>query len=218
MTADGVLVVLHDATLDRTARGPGCTGPVGERTAAELSRCEVGSWFDPTLSGPEYRIPTLAEVLARYRGRTRFHIETKRPEEAPGMEEALVRELAGAGLLPEGPDDPTVLIQSFSAESLRRLAEIAPELPRVQLLTRRAGAGDPDLLLQRIAGYAQGVGPNAALVDDAFMRAARRHGLLVHPWTVNEPGEMERLLGLGVDGIFTDLPDLLRHRLDRRGR
>jgi glycerophosphoryl diester phosphodiesterase len=110
-----------------------------------------------------------------------------------------------------------VLVQSFSDESLRRLARIAPQLARVQLLTRRAGDEDPERLLARIAEYAQGVGPNAALVDEAFMSAARRHGLLVHPWTVNDPAEMERLLGLGVDGIFTDLPDLLRRRLAAEG-
>ncbi|MBP7630999.1 MAG: hypothetical protein KA758_11150, partial [Acidimicrobiales bacterium] len=69
LTADGVLVVVHDATLDRTARGPAesCTGPVATKTLAQLRQCDVGSWFNeanPALAKPEYEglpIPTLAE-------------------------------------------------------------------------------------------------------------------------------------------------------------
>lgn len=217
MTADGSLVVIHDETLDRTARGPGCTGPVRERTLDELRECEVGSWFASEFATHALEIPTLAEVLARYGGRTRLYIETKRPDEAPGMEEALVAELDAAGLLPDAPGDATVLIQSFSPESLRRMRRLEPLLLRVQLLTQRAVGDDPEGVLAEVATYADGVGPAAALVDERFVAAARRHGLLVHPWTVNDADEMRRLLALGVDGIFTDVPDVLRGLVSPRG-
>ena len=82
LTRDGVLVALHDPTLDRTARGPRehCTGLVIEKTVAQLRRCDVGRWFNeryPAEARAEYvglRIPTLAEVLARYGRRARYYI------------------------------------------------------------------------------------------------------------------------------------------------
>jgi glycerophosphoryl diester phosphodiesterase len=107
MTADGELVVLHDDTLDRTTRGAGCRGRVIERTLAEVKRCDAGSWFaerNPARARPEFageRVPTLHEVFERYAGRARFYIETKNPEEAPGMEEALVALLRRHALLPQ---------------------------------------------------------------------------------------------------------------------
>jgi glycerophosphoryl diester phosphodiesterase len=68
----------------------------------------------------------------------------------------------------------------------------------------------------RIAEYAVGIGPPRRQVDSTLMTAARRHGLIVHPYTVNEPAEMVRLLDLGVDGLFTDRPDRLVELLRER--
>lgn len=208
-TRDGVLVVLHDATLDRTARGPAadCTGAVNTKTLAQLQRCEVGSWFNaayPARARAEFatlRIPTLDDVLARYRGRTRFYIETKTPEDAPGMEEQLVAALARFGV--RGAGD-SVLVQSFSAASLRRMHEIAPSLPLVQL-TDSAAAAD----LADIATYAVGVGPNGRGVDRAFVERAHARCLVVHPYTINDSSAMTTMRDAGVDGMFTNFPDRL---------
>ena len=216
MTRDGVLVVMHDDTLDRTARGEGCSGRVIERTLAELRHCSAGRWYNeerPALAKAafdEERIPTLDDVIVRYAGRSRFYIETKNPEEAPGMEEALVALLEKHGLA-DAPDRgglPAVIIQSFSAESLRRIAELAPALPRVQLL-ERISSSQAIALLPEIARFAHGVGPARTTVDGALVEAARDHSLIVHPYTVNEESEMRRLMSLGVDGMFTDRADML---------
>jgi glycerophosphoryl diester phosphodiesterase len=221
MTADSVLVVLHDETLDRTASGEGCAGPVRSRTAAELAGCEAGAWFDTVDVPPETpgtvasegshsgaRIPTLDSVLTRYAGRARFYIETKAPESSPGMEEALVVLLRRHGLLPVGPER-NVVVQSFSEASLRRIAELAPSIPRVQLVRRRESRADLWRRVATVAEYGHGLGPAAEDVDAAFVSAAHARCLEVHPYTVNEPREMRRLLEAGVDGIFTDRPDLL---------
>lgn len=216
MTLDGVLVVLHDETLDRTARGAGCTGRVIDRTLAEIRECDVGLWFDERVArdaGTSFageRIPTLDEVLGRYRGRARFYIETKNPEEAPGMEEALVGLLREHGLATGSTRDglPVVIIQSFSAASLRTMQRLAPDLPRVQLLPNE----NRDGIVARfdaIAEYAHGIGPSRHSVDSTFVRAAADRGLVVHPYTVNDEADMQRLLELGVDGMFTDRPDVL---------
>jgi len=226
MTADGVLVAFHDATLDRTARGPStyCTGPIRERTLAELRDCDVGSWFNerfPDRADPAFvglRIPTLEELFQRYGASVRWYPETKNPDERlpgqPPMEEVLLDLLHAHDLRDPAVERGQVLIQSFSPASLRRLQELDPELPLVQLL--RASDATPetvDAVLDAVAEYAVGVGPNRALVNEAFMDAARARGLVVHPWTVNDPVEMDRLLSFGVDGIFSDFPDVLGARI-----
>jgi glycerophosphoryl diester phosphodiesterase len=123
-----VLVVLHDTTLDRTARGlpENCTGAVSSKTLAQIETCDVGTWFNeanPTLAKPEYvglRIPTLEEVFRRYRHRFNYYIETKAPETADRMEERLLDLMARYRLRKPAAKRWKVLIQSFSAESLQR--------------------------------------------------------------------------------------------------
>ena len=228
MTRDGHLVAFHDPTLDRTARGPEgiCGGRVSERTLEELRTCDVGRWFNERFPGrarPEFEgqgIVTLDELFTRWGARVRWYPETKAPEEAPGMEEALVKLIRRHGLRDAAAERGQVLIQSFSRSSLETIRRLDPGLPRVQLLAPEALDGREALdgqaaheFLAQVAAYAHGVGPHHGLVNGSFMQAARDHGLFVHPWTVNEPEEMGRLIDLGVDGIFTDFPDRLRKRL-----
>jgi glycerophosphoryl diester phosphodiesterase len=236
MTADGVLVILHDETLDRTARGDAeyCRGEVRARTLAQLRSCSAGDWFNeryPERASAAFavlRIPTLEEVLVRYAGRARFYIETKSPDSAPGMEEALIALLRAHALLggaawPTAPGGraawtrpPSVVVQSFSEASLRKVRALAPELPLV-LLFEADQCGDAlTAALAAVADFAAGIGPHRAAVDDRLVAAAHARGIVVHPYTVNEEPEMRRLHGLGVDGMFTDVPDRLRGLLDVR--
>lgn len=241
MTSDGVLVVLHDGTLDRTARGPvdDCTGPVSEKTLAQLRRCEISSWKVEALRSageerraaelealPPGRIPTLQEVFDRYGsdGAVRYYIEIKSPEDAPGMEVELLRVLRESGLDRGAWSDRTVIVQSFSAASLRLLSEIAPDLPLVQLgdaglddAQNVVGSGDGSATeaMRRIAEYAVGWGPSHRLLTPERLAAAHRENLVVHPYTVNDPDRMLELLGMGVDGMFTDVPGQLLALLGR---
>ena len=214
LTLDGVLVVVHDDTLDRTARGPAreCTGPVRDKTAAQLEACDFGLWYDERHpNAPRafagQKAPSLETVSRRYGPSTRYYIETKQPEAAPGMEEALLALLREHDLLPCSADDRRVLVQSFSPESLEKLHRLSPDLPLVLLLGRDGLAEPVDATLADIARYAVGIGPYRGNVHAELVAAAKRHGLLVHPYTVNEPEEMRRLLELGVDGLFTDYPN-----------
>lgn len=221
MTADGVLVSLHDGTLDRTASGPAenCTGAVGDRTLAQLRTCEVGSWFNeryPDLARPEYAgqpIPTLEEVFQRYGKKASFYIETKSPEEYPGMEEELLRLLDQYGLREPAVSGWKVLIQSFSPPGLLRMHDLAPELPLIQLLPAAQLAGP--MALDLMATYAVGIGPSSGGVDAALVEAAHARCLEVHPYTVNEAEEMQRLIDAGVDGMFTNFPNVLRGLLGK---
>ncbi|MFP3900794.1 MAG: glycerophosphodiester phosphodiesterase [Acidimicrobiia bacterium] len=222
LTADGVLVSVHDDTLDRTARGPteSCTGAVSDKTLAQLRECEVGSWFNdanPDFADPAYAglgIPTMAEIVERYGTDVRYYIETKSPDAQPGMEEALLALLDDTGLADVAARSQGVLIQSFSAESLRRIHSQRPELPLVQLLP--PGAPVDEAQLDDIAGYAVAIGPASGSVDGDLVEAAHARCLAVHPYTVDDPDEMVRLLEAGVDGMFTNVPDRLREQTERR--
>jgi glycerophosphoryl diester phosphodiesterase len=213
MTRDGVLVCMHDETLDRTAGG--CTGRIIDRTWHEIENCDVGSWFNravPDRARAAFageRIPTLDDVLARYRNRTAFYIETKVPEAAPGMEEELLRLLARHDLVDAARDEWRVLIQSFSEASLRRIAARDAQLPLIQLIAARTTSVRIQALLDRIGSYAVGIGPERGDVDRALVAAAHARGLHVHPYTVNDRAEMQRLTDAGVDGMFTNFSDRL---------
>jgi glycerophosphoryl diester phosphodiesterase len=224
LTSDGVLVVLHDATLDRTARGDAanCTGPVAARTLAEIKTCDVGVWFNeanPALARPEYvglQIPTLDEVFERYGRRVNYYIETKTPDSADHMEERLLALLDTYRFLKPAARRWRVLIQSFSAASLQKIHALEPSLPLIQLgLT--FGTDEPlAQTLDAVASYAVGIGPAAALMDPSVVAQSHARCLAVHPWTVDQPGDIEMLVDLDVDGMFTDVPDELDAVLGRR--
>ncbi len=229
MTADGELVAFHDPTLDRTASPPGggrgerARGAVRELTLEELRRLEVGRWFNerhPERARPGYEgltVVTFEELLERWGDRVGWYPEMKNPELTPGMEEALATLLERHGFTGAGEERGRVLVQCFSRAALERFREFAPALPRVQLLGPEAVSDRAvEGVLAEVAEYAQGVGPHHRLVDARFLEAAHIRGLLVHPWTVDDPAEMDRLIGLGVDGLFTNAPDRLLEKLGRR--
>jgi len=222
MTRDGVLVALHDDTLDRTARGSGrdCAGPVITKTLEQIKTCDVGSWFNeahPQYARDEYvglRICTLEEIFQRYGSGANYYIETKNPEAAPGMEEELLRLLEEYGLRGLAAERWQVLIQSFSPASLKKIHALDPSLPLIQLYDEESS----EVIrasLDAVRAYAVGIGPYKGDVDAQLVEAARALCLHVHPYTVNEEHEMKALIELGVDGMFTNFPDRLANELGK---
>lgn len=212
MTADGVLVAMHDKTLNRTADAPDgvpqryCRGLVSKKTLEQIKMCDAGSWFSPEYVGEQ--IPTLEEIFQRYGTSVNYYIETKNPEAAPGMEEELLRLMGEYGLIEPAAENWQVLIQSFSAESLMKIHDLNDSLPLIQLYwagTSKSIQRD----LDAVSAYAVGIGPYKKDVDAALVEAAHEHCLAVHPYTVNTVEEMQDLISLGVDGMFTNNPDLL---------
>lgn len=228
LTADGEVVIFHDNTLERTSNGE---GHIHEHTLAELKALDTGSWFNaanPEQASEDFvGLPmlTLEELFDHFGHTTRYYIETKSPHLNPGLEAALVERLEAYDMVEEG----RVLVQSFAQESLLKIQALNPEIPLVQLLWYSPSEGEGTPLVewndttpapaqmrasdfQRIAEYAVGIGTNAHhdgqdVIDADFIELAQQNGLPVHVYTVNEPSEMERLMGLGVDGLFSDYPD-----------
>jgi glycerophosphoryl diester phosphodiesterase len=207
MTSDGVLVVMHDATLDRTTS---CDGPVIERTLAEVKRCDAGSWFGSGFS--DQRVPTLRELFERYRLTVNYYIETKNPEDAPGMEEKLLELIDEFGLRETAVTRWQVLIQSFSRESLLKIRGFDARLPLIQLIEKEHDSKAIRAMLPEIAEYAVGIGPSRLSVDRALVDTVHAHRLVIHPYTVNDPADLRKLSELGVDGVFTDFPDRVPSR------
>jgi glycerophosphoryl diester phosphodiesterase len=209
MTSDGVLVVMHDPTLDRTTSG---SGEVSAHTFAQISQLDAGSWFDPKFSAQ--RVPSLRQVFERYGTSANYYIETKNPEEAPQMEEKLLALITEFGLHAATVEKWQVLVQSFSKPSLLKIRDLDAQLPLIQLIEKEYASRDIQQRLAEIHTYAVGIGPARTSVDAELVDAAHAHGLIVHPYTVNEEAELRRLIALGVDGMFTDFPDRLARVLD----
>jgi glycerophosphoryl diester phosphodiesterase len=228
MTKDGVLVALHDDTLDRTADAPEgvperyCSGPVIKRTLEQIKMCDAGSWFNeayPEYASDEYvglQIPTLEEIFQRYGTSVNYYIETKNPEAAPGMEEELLSLMEEYKLTEPAEDNWQVLIQSFSAESLMTIHEMNEDLPLIQLFSSTETSLTIKDQLDLVSTYAVGIGPSMTDVDAALVEEAHALCLDVHPYTVNEKADMRALIDLGVDGMFTNFPDRLEKLLGKR--
>lgn len=197
LSRDGVPVVIHDATLDRTTDG---AGPVERLLQRELRQLDAGSWFAPAFAGE--RVPTLEEVLAWVGGRLRLNLEVK----AAGAGNAVL-ELLGA--YPQA----RVVVSSFDQALLERLRAVAPALPLAFVTEtrfwRRAAR-------RAAACGAESLNPRQDRVSPALVTACRRLGLRVYPWTVDAPERLGRLVELEVDGAFTNVPAVLARCLRRR--
>lgn len=207
-TRDGVPVVIHDATVDRTTDG---SGRVAEYALADLQRLDAGYHFrgpgGASWAGRGLRVPTLAEVLARFPDCV-FSIELK--EADPSWEGAVIEAIRSAG------SEQRVLVGSAHDNAVARLQALAPDLPT--FYSYRSGLL---LLLAHATGLIRWYRPahNALLIPDRFfgvdylgpglIRTVHRLGLPVLIWTVNETERMKQLLSMGADGIITDRPDLL---------
>lgn len=216
-SAEGEIVVIHDATVDRTTNGRGF---VRAMPLAEIRGLDAGAWFGARFAGE--RVPTLREVLDLMRSpageRVRLNLETKYPNSGPSppadFEERVIRLLREAGMAGR------VILQSFHYPSLLKVKEIEPAIPTAAL--RAAAFPPPDHVAVVRSARADIYSPNYRMVTREEVEALHRAGIPVVPWTVNEAREMERLLGAGIggmrgDGIITDHPDRLIEVLRARG-
>jgi glycerophosphoryl diester phosphodiesterase len=226
MTADGVVVVSHDAALNPDlTRGPDgrwlvATGPaIRTLTLAELHRYDVGRLRPGSEYATRYpeqqacdgaRIPTLAAVFSLcVPAGVRVSAEVKVPAADPGIGIPLaegVVEAARAGGAMHLLD-----VRSFDWEPLRYLRRHHPEVPIIWLT--REGAAPAAVaaeLAGAVVGWKPGWAPELGGLTQALVAEAQALGLAVAPWTVNAPADMARLIAWGVDGLCTDRPDLAR--------
>lgn len=200
LTQDGEVVVIHDDTIDATTDGH---GRVGDLSLAELQAFDAGSSFDASFAGES--IPTLQQVFDAVGHRLLVNVEIK-AEAGPRpsyLEAEVVR------LIEDNQMTGRVIISSFAPASLRRVRRLNPRLPLGFLYAPPEPAFLPRLLSLLGTPY-QALHPYYRLVDARYVAQARRRGLRVNVWTVNEADDMRRMRELGVDGIITNYPDRLQ--------
>ncbi|HET6886150.1 MAG TPA: glycerophosphodiester phosphodiesterase [Rubrobacteraceae bacterium] len=211
VTRDGEVVVIHDATVDRTTDG---SGAVAEMELEEIQRLDAGYHFSPDggrnfpYRGRGVRIPTLTEVYASF-PEARVNADIK--EAQSGAEEAVLRVIRSAGA------EERTLIASTEHAVVRRFRRISRghittaasrrEIAAFYVLSRaRLGAlARPVYDALQVPVEHRGI----ELVTPRFLRAARSTGVRVDVWTINDAAEMRWLLDLGVSGIMTDHPEVL---------
>lgn len=201
LSRDGVPVVIHDSSVDGTTDGRGL---VRDMTLAELKELDAGVKFRRSFAGE--RIPTLQEVADAVGRRLLLNIELKaRGARDDGLAAAVVRCIEANHLVER------VVVSSFGRLAIRRVRQINPRIPVGALYCR-----DP-FFSQRpwpdSTARPDAVHPWHEMIDEQFMRWARRQGYRVHAWTVDDPARMRQLVKWGVDLVITNRPDLLQQVL-----
>jgi glycerophosphoryl diester phosphodiesterase len=231
-TADGHLVVCHDATVDRTTNG---SGAIAAMTLDELRRLDNAYWWVPgevvapgrpdveyvyrgkAPSDPSLLVATLREVLDEFDG-VFLNLDIKQTAPAVKPYEATL-----ADLLREYDRTDDVIVASFNDAATEAFAAAAPEVNTSAGTLATAGfwqavqQGVEPPATRHVALQVPPAYEAVPIVDERFVAAAHRQGVAVHVWTIDEPDEMARLLDLGVDGIMTDRPTVLEAVLEERG-
>ncbi|MEW5718561.1 MAG: glycerophosphodiester phosphodiesterase [Chloroflexota bacterium] len=198
LTQNGVPVVLHDDTVDRTTNG---RGAVKQMTLAQVKALDASNKME------KYRgekIPTLEEVLRAISPRGSVNIELKNfAVKTDGVEAATLAAIENTGALDK------VMVSSFNPLALRRMYALEPRIsrgllysPHLPIFLRRAWL--------RPFAHPTALHPHFTMITREFVAWARGKGYTINTWTVDEPDEMKRLIELGVDAIITNKPDVLR--------
>lgn len=190
-TADGVPVVIHDGTVDRTTDG---TGAVADLTAAAIFDLDAGVRFSPAFAGQ--RVPTLGQVLDHIGGSgSRLLLEVKSGQNTAQVQ-SIVSEVLNRGMVDE------VVLQSFDEQVLRDAREFAPDLARG--LLRGLLDSDPVATAKSLDVIAYNPIATALTIRRKLVIQLNAAGIAVMPWTVNRAKQWASLADLGVDGIITD--------------
>lgn len=208
LSEDGVGVVIHDATVDRTTTA---SGPVDRMSATEVARLDAGTPFSPVFAGT--RVPLLADVaefLAGHPG-TDLLLELKgdfTTEQATGV----LSTLAVAGMTER------TVVQTFWPKTIRSLRAADPDV-RLGLLVGSHVAPDSVMLplSTEVGAFACNPRYDLLAADPAVVDELHHAGMRVFAWTLNEPEQWAEAVAWGVDGIITDRPDRLAGWLSARG-
>jgi glycerophosphoryl diester phosphodiesterase len=205
LTADDQVVVLHDPALDRTSTG---RGALRDARLADLAPVRLRA-ADGTPTGEP--IPTLAQVLDVVAGAPGVGLLLEIKVDAagqryPGIEEKALALVKARGLLER------TWLMGFQADTVRRVRELEPAARTVLLVSRgrteRERASPAEAVRLTQAAGAGWLGINHRLLDAEVVAAARRAGVGLAAWTVNQEADIRRVLDLGVDVVISDRPDL----------
>lgn len=198
LSSDGIPVLHHDETLDRTTNG---TGFVWEKSLAELKQLDAGSWFGPAYTGT--RIPTLEEALQLIRGRGKILIEIKRVDYIPA-----VAQVIDSVAFPHEDVVTWIRLGSNMAEIYKQAVPGSP----VILEANQVFGWDERDIWQRAAAGDHGLLATYLSIDQDWVDLAHSYGLATYGAIVVSPF-FDQMIGLGLDGLVVSHPRLLAERL-----
>ncbi|GAA3808906.1 glycerophosphodiester phosphodiesterase [Streptomyces phyllanthi] len=214
-TKDGELVVLHDASLARTTNVekvfPGrAPWNVRNFTAAEIRRLDAGSWFSSRYKGA--RVPTLEQYLNRVsRNHQKLVLEIKNPGLYPGIEKQTLKVLGNEGWLSPAHLRSRLVVQSFSADTVRTVHQLRPGV-------KTGFLGTPSVAdLPKYAKFSDQINASHTTISRAYVAAIHSFDgphdkpLEIFTWTVDDAAGARRVAGYDVDGIISNKPDVVRN-------
>ena len=209
LSRDGEVMVIHDATLDRTTTG---AGPVRDRSVTELKSVRLK---DRSGAVTAESLPTLDEVVAvAAQAKRRMLLEIKvdaAKARYPGIEEKTL------AILDRHAMTASTVVMAFEAPTWRRVRELRPDVATCALYSARAlgrSSLTAELETLRAAGV-RFIGVEHTVVDAAAVKQAQEAGIGLGAWTVNNPADMQRMIGAGVTILITDQPDVAKTLLNR---
>jgi glycerophosphoryl diester phosphodiesterase len=194
-TADGVVVLLHDADLRRVAS---VDRRLRDMNHHELKDIDVGSWFAPEFSSE--RIPTLQEAIDLARGRIKLNIELKYTWPDPALTQKV------ANIIRQNGFSSDCVVSSLNFQAVTKMKKTFPELVTGFIVFTAAGN------LSRMK--ADFLSINAARAAPGLVRRLHRNSRAVHVWTVNDFNNVISMIEVGVDNIITDYPREVRRYLE----
>lgn len=200
LSGDNHVMVIHDNDLSRTT---GVHGKISELSEASISELDAGSFFD--IQFQNERIPTLDQVLEVIGSRTFLNIELKNYESIyDNLPEYVAEIVKNHGL------HSNILFSSFNPIALRKINKLLPLIPIGLLaLPGLKGWWARSFIGRRITNY-QALHPEFHDISPNLVQKAHRNNTRIHTYTVNNSNDIQRLLKMNVDGIFTDDPQLAR--------
>lgn len=174
-----------------------------------MAKLDAGSWFGKQFTGA--RVPTLTQFVDRLeRNRQKLLLEIKSPATYPGIERDILRVLGREGWLDRSHVRNRLVIQSFGADSVKKVHALRPDITTGFL-------GTPAVAdLPKYAAFTDQINPSHTTIGADYVAAVQRlkgpHGkrLRVNTWTVNDAANAAKVRGYGVDGIITNYPDVVR--------
>lgn len=203
LSSDGVVMVIHDPTVDRTTNG---TGTVNQMTLAQLKELDAGSKFDIKYAGE--KIPTLDEVFKAVGKDILINVELTNYASQTDQLIPKVAELVKANGLEE-----RVLFSSFLPGNLKWIHQLLPDAP-VGLLCLEGFAGSFSRSFFAMSVSPHIIHPYLMDVNPKYVAKEHKRGRRVHTWTVNYEDDVRSVVSAGVDGIFTDNPKVTREIME----
>lgn len=201
LSKDGRVVVIHDETLERTTNG---LGLVADHNYEELAQLDAGTWFHPQFEGEP--IPLLRDVLTWAKGKILVNIEIKTEAWSPNTFEGVAAKVVT--MVDELGMRDRVIISSFDARILKQVRQLDSEIKTAFLYDDEAhGELRPLVFVHDV--HADGFNLSKSHVSGSVVEECHADGVPVSVYTVNTPEMMDFILGMGVDAIFTDHPDVM---------